>query len=122
MKVSEVKIGQEVCYVEAWSDNIIEGTIQNIIQVNDTPCCVLKEKYGTETRAIESLYPPVDACKKAMEEESKQLIAKYKAEIKTLEDLIRFPLNHNVGSAEEYTNYEAIAAYKERANELGYVV
>lgn len=65
MKVSEAKIGQKVCYVEAWSDNIIEGTIQNIIQVNGTPCCVLKEKYGAQTLAIESLYPSVDACKKS---------------------------------------------------------
>jgi hypothetical protein len=41
----------------------------------------------------------------------------YKEEIKTLEDLLKFPLNHCfVG--EEYTDYEAVRAYKERVKEL----
>lgn len=35
-----------------------------------------------------------------------------------MESLIAFPLKHNVGQCEEYTDYEAIRAYTERAAEL----
>lgn len=46
----------------------------------------------------------------------------YKAEITDLESLIAFPLEHNVGQCDEYTDYEAIRAYKERTAELGLVI
>ena len=44
-------------------------------------------------------------------------VKEYKEEIKTLEDLLRFPLDHCF-RAEEYSDYEAIKAYKERVKEL----
>ena len=46
---------------------------------------------------------------------------KYKAEIKTVRDLIIFPLEHTVSDAEEYSNDAARRAYKERAEELGFI-
>lgn len=119
MKISEAKIGQKVYYEEMWTGNIIHGIVKEI--VCDTPAyCVLQEGYSTQRRAVEILYPSMESCKKAIEERTKFLVKKYKAEIKTLNDLLRFPLDYNVGPADEYTNYEAITAYKERANELGY--
>lgn len=44
-------------------------------------------------------------------------VKKYKSEIKTVSDLIKFPLNHCL-DGEEYTDYAAIEAYKKRASEL----
>ena len=48
-------------------------------------------------------------------------VEKYKAEIKTVRDLIIFPLEHTVSDAEEYSNDAARRAYKERAEELGFI-
>ena len=48
---------------------------------------------------------------------SDELINKYKAEIKDMNDLLHFPLEHCF-NGEEYTEYEAMEAYKIRANEL----
>lgn len=45
----------------------------------------------------------------------------YKESIKTVEDLINFPLSHCF-CGEEYTEYEVIAAYKERAKEFGFEI
>lgn len=53
----------------------------------------------------------------AYKTEIENRVRRYKEEIKTLEDLLRFPLNHCF-MGEEYTDYEAIRAYKERVKEL----
>ena len=49
----------------------------------------------------------------------KKIVDGYKSEITDIASLVAFPLTHPFG-AEEYTNYEAISAYKERAKELGF--
>lgn len=54
----------------------------------------------------------IDVFEKSREE----LINKYKEEIKTVKDLIIFPLVHCLCG--EYANYESIEAYKIRAKEL----
>ena len=54
----------------------------------------------------------IDVFEKSREE----LINKYKEEIKTVKDLITFPLVHCLCG--EYANYESIEAYKIRAKEL----
>ena len=61
-----------------------------------------------------------EACK-AYLNASTQLINKYKSEIKNLEDLLRFPLEHCF-CGEEYTDYEALSAYKARVTELTEIV
>lgn len=58
-----------------------------------------------------------DACK-AYEEASAELVERYKSEIRTLRDLLEFPLSHCLACGEEYTEYEAQKAYRIRANEL----
>lgn len=66
-----------------------------------------------------------DACVFATKKEAHQAnirniedkIKKYKAEIKDINDLIRFPLKYCF-NGEEYTDYEAMKAYKIRAKEL----
>lgn len=41
--------------------------------------------------------------------------------MKTVRDLIVFPLRHIVSDAEEYSDAAARRAYKERAEELGFI-
>jgi hypothetical protein len=44
-------------------------------------------------------------------------VQKYCDEIKTVEDLLKFPFKYSF-NAEEYTNYDAMEAYKIKAKEL----
>lgn len=53
----------------------------------------------------------------AEEKRSKLQKAEYKAQIKTIHDLVKFLYENNVNS--EYRDYEAAAAAKECAVELG---
>lgn len=53
----------------------------------------------------------------AAEKEKQTIIENYKQEIKDLNDLIRFPLKHCL-YGDEYTDENAVCAYKIRAKEL----
>ena len=57
----------------------------------------------------------------AHKRKSDENIAKYKEEIKNLNDLLKFPLDHCF-CGEEYTDYDAIQAYKTKAFELTGIV
>ena len=76
---------------------------------------------GTTTQPLNNLfatkYEAIQAIKKARQ----QIVDDYKAEITDIASLVAFPLSHPFG-AEEYTDYEAIKAYKERAKELGFKI
>lgn len=54
----------------------------------------------------------------AYEKSFADLVEQYKDKIKTLKDLLEFPLSHCLACGEEYTEYEAQKAYRIRANEL----
>ena len=54
----------------------------------------------------------------AYEKSFADLVEQYKDEIKTLKDLLEFPLSHCLSCGEEYIEYEAKKAYRIRANEL----
>ena len=57
----------------------------------------------------------------AYKRKSEENIAEYKEEIKNLNDLLKFPLNHCF-CGEEYTDYDAIQAYKTKTFELTGIV
>ena len=57
----------------------------------------------------------------AIQQKQNDQVAKYKNQIKTVDDLINFPLTHCF-MGEEYTDDEVVRAYKERANELGFEI
>lgn len=59
----------------------------------------------------------IEAIKKA----NQKIVDDYKKEITDIASLVVFPLSHTF-YAEEYTDYEAIRAYKERAKELGFEI
>ena len=135
MDKKSVKIGKKVYYQEPWSGQIIQAEIaaldefsvmcNNIVKVNNI-CRPEMEKSspmyisrGTGSCPINKLYENLDEIKAAIKEKYKNDIQKYKNDIKNVEDLINFPLNHCF-CGEEYTDYEAVQAYKERAKELGF--
>ena len=80
-----------------------------------------KCRIGTCGALLENIYPSMKACQEAVRKTFIEEVEKYKAEIKTVRDLIIFPLEHTVSDAEEYSNDAARRAYKERAEELGFI-
>lgn len=127
MKENEVKIGQTVYFREHWSGNIYKAKVANIGIADDQSrspgkkYAELKCELGTCWAAIENLYPSFKDCETAVLKTFADEVAKYKAEIKTIRDLIIFPLKHTVSNAEEYSDDAARRAYKERAEELGFI-
>ncbi len=71
--------------------------------------------------SINNIFSTKEDAIAAYKRKSKENIAKYKAEIKNLNDLLEFPLNHCF-CGEEYTDYDAIRAYKTKAFELTGIV
>lgn len=111
----EVKIDQIVYYQEPWSGCIARAKIIEII--NDTVVKLKCGTYGTRNYPIDKLYISVDETKKAIEEKFANDVQALKDSIKTIEDLLMFPLLHCL-CGEEYTEYEAIHAYKAKVKEL----
>lgn len=115
MNVNEVAIGKSVYYQEPWSGCIGKAKIIEII--DDTVVKLKCETFGTRYYPIDKLYISVDELQKNMKEEFAKNVSALKGSIKTVEDLVIFPLMHCL-CGEEYTEHEAIHAYKAKAKEL----
>ena len=73
-------------------------------------CALRSDIYATKEEAIA-----------AYQEKSAKNVEQYKKEIKGLKELLEFPLTHCL-NGEEYTDYDAIEAYKIMASELTGIV
>ena len=67
--------------------------------------------------ATDCIFKTREEAIKSYQKHSEEIKEKYKSEITSLEDLLRFPLDHCL-NGEEYTDYEARQAYTEKINEL----
>lgn len=127
MTENEVKIGQTVYFQEHWSGVIEEAKVMNILPMEDQKryprkkYAQLKCRIGTCGALLENIYPSFKACEGAVRKTFIEKVEKYKAEMKTVRDLIVFPLEHVVSDTEEYSDDAARRAYKERAEELGFI-
>ena len=129
-----IKIGQEVFYKEPWSGCITKAIVDYFDKDNDsivhiTDVChptypkndICYKAIGSRMYSIHKLYTSLDNIKEAIKNEWNESVNNYKNQIKNIEDLINFPLHHCF-NGEEYTNEEAMYAYKERAKELGFII
>ena len=122
-------IGDVIWFCESWTDRIVCGVISNIIlekeyyEVEGNVYRFGDEKsfIGTCPVPFDNYWETEEEARFAITQRNKKRIEKYKSEIATVQDLVNFPLVNNFG-CEEYTDYEAIQAYKERATELGFVL
>ena len=72
---------------------------------------------GTFGVTADNVFPSKLKALAAAEIERQNKISEYKREIKNLNDLLQFPLHHCF-CGDEYTDWEAVEAYKTRAKEL----
>lgn len=76
---------------------------------------------GSFGASINNIFSTKEDAIAAHKRKSEENIAEYKRKIKNLNDLLEFPLNHCL-NGEEYTDYDAIQAYKTKAFELTGIV
>lgn len=126
INISKLEIGQKVWFQEHWSQMIVWGKVTEIKKPDNDDyvievkgdVCDNESAPGTTFQPLNNLFATKDDAIAAIEKENQKIVDCYKSEITDLASLVAFPLTHPFGT-EEYTNYEAIRAYKERAKELG---
>lgn len=127
INISKLKIGQKVWFKEHWSQMIVWGKVTEIKKPDNDDyvievkgdVCDNESAPGTTFQPLNNLFATKDDAITAIEKENQKIVDGYKSEITDIASLVAFPLTHPFG-AEEYTNHEAISAYKERAKELGF--
>lgn len=67
---------------------------------------------------VSKCFPTKEELVKAMKEEEDRRVSSFKEQITSVEDLVEFMFNHVVCWAEEYTDWDARRAARERAKEL----
>lgn len=123
---NKFNVGDTVYIYEHWSSGIIRATVVECVENGyEIKCKEFVDKqgngvgssYGNMTVAANNIWATVDEAFNEIERRKLDSVTKYCEEIKTINDLIAFPIHHCL-NGEEYTNYEALKAYKIRAKEL----
>ena len=110
----------DTCYFhEKYNDAIFEGTIKNIERVHGTATIHGSVTHrGTFDAPLDRLFKTHAAGMAALQASHDARQKKYEDSIQTVQDLLQFALDHPVAKAEEYTNWEARAAFIARAEAL----
>lgn len=130
ININDLKINQKVWFKEAWTKRIVCGFVSEITRRADNEEHIIKVKgksyledsfIGITHQLPDNLFATKEEAIAAAKQESQDWVDDYKKEITDIASLVAFPLSHTF-YAEEYTDYEAIRAYKERAKELGFEI
>lgn len=118
------KAGDHVWFEQTWAGPT-SGTIIEIVHTKDrrtnepeTWARIHADNGGDTGAKIDKIWATKDACLAALKAAEEATVSKYKASIKDVKDLIQFMYDNNVATAEEYTDWEARRAARERAKEL----
>lgn len=130
ININDLKINQKVWFKESWTERIVCGFVSEITRRADNEEHIIKIKgksyledsfIGITHQSPDNLFVTKEEAIAAAKQESQDWVDDYKKEITDIASLVAFPLSHTF-YAEEYTDYEAIRAYKERAKELGFEI
>lgn len=111
----------DTCFIHSEWTGIRKGVIKKIKNTDSGKTIYIVENgkvFGTIDRYAEHLFSTKEEGIAAMNAKNAARQAAFEAEITDVESLVRFAYTHNVRPCEEYTNWEACAAYKKRAEEL----
>jgi len=124
--MNKINVNDTVYIYEHWSQGIIRASVVECLEnAYEIKCKEFVDKqgnrisssYGNMTVTINNIWKTVEEAFNEIEKRKLDEVSKYCDEIKTIEDLVLFPIRHCL-NGEEYTNYEALKAYKKRAKEL----
>lgn len=124
----EYTAGQVVYVYEIQPDSIVKAVIvdKNIFNdgysiryqsIVDRDGNEIVDMVGDSCRESSEIWKSAADAYAARDKKHQEKLAAYKNKIKDMKTLILFPLDHCL-NGEEYTNYDARTAYKERAKEL----
>lgn len=122
-------IGQNVYVYESWSGNIIKAKVKgsrdpdtdiyniDFIEIVNRAGQTVDTFGGTSCREAKDIWNTAEEAFAELDRRSERITECYIKSIKTVEDLILFPLQHCICGG-EYEDFEAEMAYKIRAKEL----
>lgn len=123
MKKEDIKIGQFVYVIQKITGITFRWKVLGFVKCGYEDGVELEAAdysiYGATKEPLSRLYPTRDAAREAQDAERAVLKAKYREEIHSVEDLVRFMFDHTVSVCEEYTEYEAREVAIEKATEFG---
>lgn len=111
------EIGDICYYHERWADTInraiIVDIMNRVVKLHD-----MNIGGNVECR-MSSIFKTDEEALAVLDEKNKEQVDKYRSEIQTMEDLVRFGYTHCVHTgAEEYTDWNARKAYAAMAERL----
>lgn len=121
--INDFKVGDHVWFYMTWG-RLTSGTIQEFQTVNrpnrdpEQYAKIYSDDGSTTGALLYNIWRTKEEATAILQNRSDALVKKYKESIRDVEDLVRFMYNKVVASAEEYTNWEARTAARERAHEL----
>lgn len=112
----------EIVYVNT-THNIAEQCrilfVQKVFETNELVYILDPlNNFDTFTATEECIFKTKEDAVKYYEETTNKYVKKYKDEIKTLEDLVKFPLSHRIYGGGRYMDKGAREAYKIKAKEI----
>lgn len=122
----DFKIGDTVYVYENWSGEIVKAVVskksKNGVYINyqyfvDNNGKELNRFIGSSYRKFNEIWDSVAEALNIKKERNNKIIQEYLKEIKNIEDLVKFPINHCF-CGEKYAEEEAKAAYIIRVKEL----
>lgn len=121
------KVNDSAYFIEPWTGNIIGGKVLEVKQTEakpkhpSEPYLVIQiegTRYGKRDFLASKCYPTREASDAAKAAESEKLRDKYRSQIQSSGDLVRFMYSHHVSCCEEYTDCDARFVAKEKAKEI----
>ncbi|MCR5776062.1 MAG: hypothetical protein K6G84_01435 [Lachnospiraceae bacterium] len=132
------KVGQEVFWQEYWSHMYVKGVISEInddilhidaigyVDAKGDLISKFTPKYTISHEDADKRYFPtikalndfvIKRDREIVIKRDREIVESYKKSINTIEDFVKFPLKYCF-CGEEYTDEQAVIAYKEKAKEL----
>lgn len=121
----EFKTAKQVYFYDKMLDIVLSGKMAAIDNTYDEQCFLLLnvrtingDFMGSRTVRASKLFDTPAECVAQKNSDNAKIIDDYKNQINSVEDLIRFLYKHPCNGAEEYTEWHAAEAAKQKALEL----
>lgn len=123
---NNIKIGDIVYSVNSWTNNVVKAKVTEIREdgvLFEHLCFVnnngnrIDKAYGSSGAYWDNIFVTAKEAYTYRNENNNRYVSQYLESIKTVADLVKFPFTHCINGG-EYTDWNAVKAYKIRAKEL----
>lgn len=114
------RLGQTCFFIQSYSDLVVEARIRDVYNSPDFPAATLSgvSVYGTSDMPLHALFETSEEAHAAQKAHHFSKVQGFEAEMPDVASMVRFAYTHQVGVCEEYTDWAAREAYKNRAKSL----